>query len=135
MSRPFDPTKLAVWRERFRRFSSSGLSVVRFCAREGVSTASFYHWRKRLRLKDRPRSTTVSPGRPRTGRAGGLGRFRQVAVVADRSPGPPTAPVIRIQLPCGTRIEVDAGHLDAIRTVVGEVMRSPADVQAGIRPC
>ena len=135
MSRPFDPRKLAVWRERFRRFSSSGLPVGRFCAREGVSTACFYHWRKRLRLKGRPRSVTEGPGRLRTGGADGLGRFEQVAVVADTSPGPPTGPVIRIQLPCGTRIEVDAGHLDAIRTVVGEVMRSPAGVQAGIRPC
>ena len=120
MSRPCDPRKLAVWRGRFRRFSSSGLSVGRFCAREGVSTASFYHWRKRLRLKGQPRSATESRGRLRTGRADGLGRFRQVAVVADRSPGLPAAPVIRIQLPCGTRIEVDAEHLDAIRTVVAK---------------
>ena len=50
MSRPSDPKKLAVWRERFERFSSSGLAVGRFCAREGVSTASFYTWRKKLRV-------------------------------------------------------------------------------------
>jgi hypothetical protein len=43
--------------------------------------------------------------------------------------------VICIQLPCGTRIEVDAERLDAVRTVLGEVMRFHAGVQAGIRPC
>ena len=52
MSRPSDPRKLAVWRERLKRFSSSGLAVGPFCSREGVSTASFYNWRKELRPQD-----------------------------------------------------------------------------------
>ena len=46
MARPSDPKKLAVGRERFERFSSSGLAVARFCARERFSVASFYNWRK-----------------------------------------------------------------------------------------
>ncbi len=48
MSRPSDPKKLAVWRERFERLSRSGLTVAQLCARERVSVASFYHWRKKL---------------------------------------------------------------------------------------
>ena len=48
MSRSSDPVKLAAWRERLERFSSCGLAVTRFCAREGVSAALFYHWRKKL---------------------------------------------------------------------------------------
>lgn len=36
------------WRERLRRFDRSGLTVLEFCEREGVSTASFYAWRRRL---------------------------------------------------------------------------------------
>jgi len=135
MSRPSDPMKLAVWLERLERFSSSGLAVGRFCAREGVSTASFYNWRKRLRHKGRRRCAPGSQRRLRTGRSEGRGRFQEVTVVPDTSPVPATAPVICIQLPCGTRIEVGAEHLDAVRTVVGEVMRSHADVQAGTRPC
>ena len=37
------------WREVLQRQTSSGLSVRRFCAGEGISEPSFYAWRKRLR--------------------------------------------------------------------------------------
>lgn len=37
-----------LWRERLERQRRSGLSIARFCEREGVSTAAFYHWRRRL---------------------------------------------------------------------------------------
>jgi transposase len=37
-----------VWVERLRRFAGSGLRVAAFCAREGVSTPSFYSWKRRL---------------------------------------------------------------------------------------
>ena len=36
------------WREIVERQPESGLSVARFCEDEGVSTASFYNWRRRL---------------------------------------------------------------------------------------
>ena len=37
------------WRERLRRFGRSDLTVLEFCKREGVSTAAFYSWKRRLR--------------------------------------------------------------------------------------
>lgn len=37
------------WVERVGRFEDSGLTVAAFCRQEGVSTASFYLWRRRLR--------------------------------------------------------------------------------------
>jgi hypothetical protein len=37
-----------LWRQRLLRFERSGLSAVAFCAKEGVSTPSFYAWRRRL---------------------------------------------------------------------------------------
>ena len=123
MSRPSDPRKLAEWRERLERFSSSGLAVGPFCVREGVSTASFYNWRKKLTLRGRSRSATEGHPRLRTGPAVGRGRFQQVAVVSGTSSVLPTAPAVCIQLPCGTRIEVGADDLDAVRAVVAEVVR------------
>jgi hypothetical protein len=42
MARSSDPAKAAQWRRRLERFGSSGVSVARFCRREGVSVASFY---------------------------------------------------------------------------------------------
>lgn len=106
MSRPSDPTKLAVWRERFERFSSSGLAVGRFCSQERVSVASFYHWRKKL---------VPHAARPRP--AGHRGAFQPVRVV-----GP--VPGVFIHLAGGAWIEVRAEDLDAVRAVVAEVVRA-----------
>ena len=36
------------WREMMPRFGESGTTVSAFCAREGLSTSSFYRWRERL---------------------------------------------------------------------------------------
>ena len=120
MSRPSDPKKLAVWRERFERLSRSGLTVARFCARERVSVASFYHWRRKLGQAALRRRV---PAR--------RGIFRQVTVVPAPPAVIPTASRVSIQLPCGTRIEVHAEHLDAVRAVVGEVARAGRDLKAG----
>ena len=48
MARPKDPALESAWRRRLRRQARSGLSIPAFCDREGVSTASFYAWRRRL---------------------------------------------------------------------------------------
>ena len=36
------------WAERLERFAASKQTVAAFCAAEGVSTANFYLWRRRL---------------------------------------------------------------------------------------
>ena len=36
------------WREVMLRFGEAGTTVGAFCAREGLSTSSFYRWRERL---------------------------------------------------------------------------------------
>ena len=48
MARPKDPDLERTWRQRLRRQTSSGLSIPAFCAREGVSSASFHAWKRRL---------------------------------------------------------------------------------------
>ena len=139
MSRSSDPTKPAVWRERLERFSSCGLAVAPFCAREGVSVASFYHWRKKLGHKGRRRCIMDGHARGRTDPTGGRGVFQPVAVVpAARglvtvaSRCVPAARAVCIQMPCGTRIEVDAGDLDALRTVLAEVVRADRGRETGV---
>lgn len=37
------------WGDRIDRFEQSSQTVAQFCAAEGVSTASFYQWRRKLR--------------------------------------------------------------------------------------
>jgi hypothetical protein len=130
MPRLADPRKLAAWRERFERFSKSGLAVGPFCEREGVSVASFYHWRKKLKPARQYRRGT--DGHPRRS-AGHRGTFRQVAMVPAGPGSVPAMPAICIQLPCGTRIEVGAEDLDALRTVVAEVVRADCGLE-GVMP-
>jgi hypothetical protein len=38
----------AQWQALIERAERSGLAAAAFCQREGISTASFYSWRKRL---------------------------------------------------------------------------------------
>ena len=58
------------------------------------------------------------------GRVGGRGVFQPVTVV------PATSGVV-MQLPGGTRIEVNASHLDAVRVIVAEMLRADHDRAAG----
>jgi hypothetical protein len=54
MSRLADSELVALWRVRLQRFEQSQLTVAEFCEVEGVSTASFYQWRRKLeRLQSR----------------------------------------------------------------------------------
>lgn len=48
MSRSVRDEKRSRWRDRFRRFGRSKLTVAEFCRREGVSVPSFYEWRRKL---------------------------------------------------------------------------------------
>ena len=47
MARQADRKKFSAWQQRLRRFTTSGLPVVRFCARERVSVATFWYWRRK----------------------------------------------------------------------------------------
>ena len=145
MARGSDSEKHAEWRKRLGRFSRCGLTVARFCSGERVSVASLYYWRKKLQQaarRGRQPAGFARPARP--------GVFRQVAVVPAppamvlaTSAGDPGAPTVSIQLPCGTRIELRAEHVDAVRAVVSEVARAGRslevgaghDLQAGAAPC
>ena len=57
MARPKDPNLERAWRQRLQRQSSSGLSIPAFCAREGVSSASFHAWKRRLTTRALPPRT------------------------------------------------------------------------------
>ena len=123
MSRSTDTRKLALWRERFERFSRGDWAVGRFCVRERVSVASFYYWRKKV-------GTVGCASNDRGTKVGEAGRVRQGRSHADR-PGvfqPVTivgaAPAVRIELPGGVRIEVGTEDLEVVRAVVNAVARS-----------
>jgi len=120
MFRSTDTRKLALWRERFERFSRGEWAVGPFCARERVSVASFYYWREKV-----GKAGCASPDRLRANRPG---VFQPVTLVG-------AAPAVRIELPGGVRIEVGTGDLDVVRAVVTVVARSSAGREGSDGTC
>ena len=49
-----DPATRQRWQQRLERFRCCGLTVPAFCDREGISSASFYAWRRRLQHDPAP---------------------------------------------------------------------------------
>lgn len=109
--------KTVAWRRRVRRFASSGMTVVRFCEDEGISTASFYRWRKRLAKR---RTSTRDGGHTPT--------FQAVRVTAADA-------AVAILLPGGARVEVPTDAIDAVRVVVGELLQHEAKLDRGGSRC
>jgi hypothetical protein len=93
------------------------MTVARFCEHEGVSTASFYRWRSRL-----------ADQRPPTRGADRTPAFQPVRVTRADVP-------MSIQLPGGVRVEVPTENLDAVRAVMGELLRQNTTRNIGESPC
>jgi hypothetical protein len=117
MARSVDSGKAAAWRQRFRRFSRSGLTVARFCAKERVSAPSFYYWRRRLAQHSVSKPRKREAGKPPNRRSRNPRSFQPVTVM-------PVAAGLTIHLPRGARIDVPAEHLEIVQTVVREVVQA-----------
>lgn len=82
----------ALWSKRLERFAQSQMTIADFCKSEGVSPASFYHWKKRMLSQTRP-PTTPS-------------KFVPVALPT-ASAEPSRGGAVNIELPGGIRIRID----------------------------
>ncbi|HUY87095.1 MAG TPA: hypothetical protein VMV10_00010 [Pirellulales bacterium] len=91
MARMMNASKRKLWGDRFRRFDVCDLTVGEFCLAEGVSTPSYYQWRRKLRPLRKCESAPVQ--KP---------AFLPVRVLA---PKPPAA-AVEIRLPNGARVIV-----------------------------
>ena len=45
------------WRERFKEFNNSNLSIAAFCRAKGISDRQFYKWREKLNLRPNKNSS------------------------------------------------------------------------------
>lgn len=115
MPRTADPVLETLWRRRLRQQPDSGLTIHQFCKREGVSTASFHAWKRRLAL--RATFPTAASGAP---------AFVPVILppVHESQPRVSTE-LVTIQLPNGGRILLPiAAGVELVCEVVGTVARS-----------
>jgi len=112
------------WRERLTRFARAGRSIVDFCLDEGVSTPSFYSWRKRLSADGNtwPRSTAASESRG----------ARQGSFAAVRVTGHDGSLIASLR--GGTRLDIPLADGYAVRLVIEALVRADAE-QAGGHPC
>jgi hypothetical protein len=100
MSRTPDLKRHTLWRECIRRYVDSGLTITQFCAREGLSVATFQSWKRRLRLIDLADHRPASPAPP---------AFLPVTVrVAEHALGDPL--VIVADLPNGIRLRIPTAN-------------------------
>jgi len=61
MPRHADPAWEALWRRRMRQQPLSRLTIQQFWKREGVSTAAFHAWKRRLALRAAFPTTPAAP--------------------------------------------------------------------------
>jgi hypothetical protein len=95
------PATRQLWAERLARFPDSGLSVAAFCSAEGVSTNSFFYWKRRLR-------TAAAPAR----------------LLPVRVPTSPTP--VEVVLPGGAVLRLAPGcDLDLLRGVIATLAGGP----------
>jgi hypothetical protein len=129
MARAWETPKAFEWRRRLVRFHKSRLSVVEFCEREGVSTPSFYQWRKKL-AEDQKRSQAEDAGVDSARDATGAG----VGVPAPAAEAPAGFMPVRIVDAVRSVGAVGAGFSDAgvaVRLPGGTQLQLPtADAQA-----
>lgn len=94
------PETIRRWTERLRRFAQSGATVPDFCRAEGVSSAAFYQWKRKL---------SHEPLQP-------AAAFVPVVLADRRSPAAPTRQKssssppqskTTIKLPGGIRIQIE----------------------------
>ena len=118
MARKLDSSKAALWRERLKRFDASSLTVARFCAQEGCSTASFYQWKRKLRTFSSPqrKSTNSSQAPPE--------RFRPLTIAL-------SPPRVGIRFASGTRLELAGDDHELVCLVVREILRGDSQAPSG----
>jgi len=86
-----------LWADRIDRFEQSDQTVAQFCAQEGFSQASLYHWRRKLRPIDPAQQTSTA--------------FVPVKLPAPlhQEPAPLTqaATTLSVELPGGVRVRLE----------------------------
>ncbi len=116
MPRTADPATETLWRHRLRQQPDSGLTIHQFCKREGVSTASFHAWKRRLALR------AAFPTTPSTASA-----FVPVIVPPTHDSQPRVSTdLVTIRLANGGQVLLPiAAGVELVCEVVGTVARSP----------
>jgi transposase-like protein len=108
MARLPDPTVHERWSRLIQLHQQSDSTIADFCNRQGISTASFYQWRRKLRSQ-----------------ADQHGEFLAVKI----SEPPSSAQGIKVRFPCGAQIEMDARDTTSLLLVVDRLAASASEAE------
>ena len=117
MSRTPDLQLRALWRERLRRQAGSGLTIAHFCAQEGLSTATFHAWKRRLRLIELADALPTPPAQP---------AFLPVTVRLSEHASDEASPIVA-DLPNGIRLRIPTADARLACRLVRAVARARTD--------
>ena len=110
MPRSVSDQKRSQWRQRFRRFGRSKLTVAEFCRRERVSVPSFYEWRRRV---------AESSPNGHIPRSAEQARFIPVQVA-------PTTASLQVEFPNGVRLTLPSSDRELVRMSIETIAQAPA---------
>ena len=123
MAREVNQKLRETWRKRIARQRQKGLTVAEFCRQEGVSTASYYHWNRKLQGGQAARRKKAAPRRKaktsRSPQVKATARSASRPFVQLPLPAPTTCPWIEVVLSEGTIVRVPQQNLAALRAVLG----------------
>jgi hypothetical protein len=111
------------WRNRIDRQQRSGQTVTQFCLQEGVSTPSYYKWKRKLQTEQpaRRKGATVrrkvkapKHHKPKASAPSASPPFVQLPL-----PSPPSCPWIEVVLSEGTIVRLPQQNLAALKAVLG----------------
>jgi hypothetical protein len=115
MARVMDAAKRQLWSDRFRRFDRCDLTVVDFCLAEGVSTPSFYQWRRKLSgLSEREAVPDTRIQEP---------TFLPVRLLSAK----PAAAEVEIHLPNGARVIVTSADVPLMAAAIAAAGQVPRE--------
>jgi transposase-like protein len=134
MSCESNSSKVQQWTDRLDRYRQSDRTVSEFCRKEGISTPSFYQWKKKLAsepdnggqarsIADRASQQVQSTQRQGDSTSTGSG-FQSVELL------PTSSSVTTIRLPNGIEIEVGS-DLRVIDLLVKQLLDRSTDREAG----
>ena len=137
MARKVNQALREEWRTRIEGQRQSGLTVAKFCHREGVSQATFYLWRRKLQARRPPRAKKA-PARQteiaRTNRAGNSPTTPpSLPFVQLPLSSPPSCPWIEVVLAEGTVVRLPQQNLAALQTVLQTLGAAPASATGGVK--
>ena len=104
---------VAVWRRRLESQPRSGLSIEKYCRREGISASTFYTWKRRLKVLKATSSSTRQKSNGSRGRREPVkraGSFVQVPLAISST--------IQVRFVDGTLLSLPPGDLAALSTTL-----------------